>query len=99
MTRLEPARDLPGDWQEGTWLGRIDLGDGSTPALVASGVAHDLSRVAPTVAELVAARAFDPAGGAVLGQHETLDATWLAPVDLQCVKAAGVTFAVSTSNA
>jgi len=94
--RLDPARDLSADWRDGTWLGRVDLGEGPTPVLIVGGVVHDMSRVAPTVAELITARAFDSAGGVVLGAPEALDAAWLAPVDLQCVKAAGVTFAVST---
>lgn len=94
--RLDFDRDLAADWRAGRWLGRIDRGDGPTPVLVADGVAHDMSRVAPTIAELVIARAFDPAAGETLGDAATLDAAWLAPIDLQCIKAAGVTFAVST---
>jgi fumarylacetoacetate (FAA) hydrolase family protein len=62
--------------------------------LVVGGIAYDMARVAPTVSDLVARRLFDPAGGERLGAIETLD--WLSPIDLQCVKAAGVTFAVST---
>ncbi|KQT31435.1 fumarylacetoacetate hydrolase [Sphingomonas sp. Leaf412] len=96
MPRFDPAADLAADWREGLWLGRIDRGEGPTPVLVAHGVVHDMARVAPTVAELVAARAFDPTAGEAIGDAATLDATWLAPIDLQCVKAAGVTFAVST---
>lgn len=93
---FDPATDLSADWREGLWLGRIDRGDGPTPVLVAGGVVHDMSRVAPTVSELVAAHAFDASAGEAIGDAATLDAAWLAPVDLQCVKAAGVTFAVST---
>ncbi|WBO21891.1 fumarylacetoacetate hydrolase family protein [Sphingomonas abietis] len=95
------AEALPADWREGLWLGRIDLGDGPLPLLVAGGIAHDMSRVAPTVSDLVAARAFDPAAGRPIGALDTLGLSatgtprLLSPVDLQCVKAAGVTFAVS----
>ena len=93
---FDPARDLAADWRAGLWLGRFDRGEGPTPAIVAEGGVHDMSGVAATVAELVAARAFDPAAGRPLGPLEAFDAAWLAPIDLQCVKAAGVTFAVST---
>jgi len=102
---------LPEDWQDATLLGRIDFGDGPTPVLVRGGRIEDMSRIAPTVADLM--NAYAP--GAVIprgedrGPLEELDirpvwadasgeaaAKLLAPVDLQCLKAAGVTFAVST---
>jgi fumarylacetoacetate (FAA) hydrolase family protein len=89
---------LPADWREARWLGRVDLGDGPTPILVAGGEAFDMARVAPTSAELVAAEAFDASAGRALGPLDRLlagDARLLAPCDLQAVKAAGVTFAVS----
>jgi fumarylacetoacetate (FAA) hydrolase family protein len=96
-----PADALGADWQDALWLGRIDLGEGPTPVLVAGGTAYDMSRVAPTVAELVARGQLDPALGRALGPLDALglspDGTprLLSPIDLQCVKAAGVTFAVS----
>jgi fumarylacetoacetate (FAA) hydrolase family protein len=94
---------LPDDWAQARLLGRLDFGDGPTPVLVADGIVHDMSRVAPTVSELVAKDALDPAAGEARGKLEELgigadtDARVriLAPVDLQCVKASGVTFAVS----
>lgn len=101
MTRFDPAADLGPDWRQGRWLGRIDLGDGPTPILIQGGTAHDMSRAAPTVAELVAEGRLDASLGQALGPLDELglsaDATphLLVPVDLQCVKAAGVTFAVS----
>src|SRR5690606_16728027 len=69
----------------------------------ADGLVHDMAGVAPTVSLLVEARAFDPAQGEALGDLETLGLSaapgaahrLLSPIDLQCVKAAGVTFAVS----
>ncbi|MDB5458025.1 MAG: hypothetical protein JWP92_3610 [Caulobacter sp.] len=101
---------LPEDWRDATLLGRIDFGDGPTPVLVRGGRIEDVSSVAPTTAELM--NAFAPGAslprGADLGPLEALDvrpvwadtaeapAKLLAPVDLQCLKAAGVTFAVST---
>jgi len=69
--------------------------------LLAGGVLHDMSRVAPTAAQLVADRAFDAPAGKPLGDLAdfALSANGtprlLSPVDLQCVKAACVTFAVS----
>ncbi len=107
---MELIEDLPQDWRSATLLGRIDQGDGPTPILVRDGRVEDLSRIAPTTAQLINAHGPDrplPAG-LDLGPLEDLDIrpTWdaladqaavrlLAPVDLQCIKAAGVTFAVS----
>ena len=85
---------LPADWQKGRFVGRVARAEGPSPVLVMDGIVHDMARVAPTVSELIERRTFDPAMGEPLGAIESLD--WLAPIDLQCVKAAGVTFAVST---
>ena len=107
---------LPEDWRDATLLGRIDFGDGPTPVLVRGGRVEDMSRIAPTAADLM--NAFAPNGenggaeiprGEDRGPLEALDIRpiWedrdgaapvklLAPVDLQVLKAAGVTFAVST---
>jgi fumarylacetoacetate (FAA) hydrolase family protein len=108
--RVDLIQHLPEDWRSATLLGRVDLGEGPTPILVRDGRVEDLSRVAPTTAQLINAHGPDaplPAG-VDLGPLEALDIrpAWdtsadqakvklLAPVDLQCVKAAGVTFAVS----
>ncbi|MBB3910763.1 fumarylacetoacetate hydrolase family protein [Sphingomonas desiccabilis] len=94
---------LPADWRSATLLGRIDRGDGPSPVLVKDGIVHDMARVAPTVSALVAQGVTDQAGGEAIGELETIglspaaDAAvrLLSPIDLQCVKAAGVTFAVS----
>ncbi|PNQ04913.1 MULTISPECIES: fumarylacetoacetate hydrolase family protein [Sphingobium] len=87
---------LPADWRSGLFLGRVETADGPTPILVEGGIAYDMSRVAPTVAQLVemlpAART---ANGVALGALDRLDLPLLSPVDLQCVKACGVTFAFS----
>jgi fumarylacetoacetate (FAA) hydrolase family protein len=101
MTAFEPAKMLADDWREGVFLGRIETSDGPTPVLVERGIAYDMSGVAPTVAQLVADRAFDGSAGRSLGDLQSLSLSsdaaprLLSPVDLQCVKAAGVTFAVS----
>ncbi len=94
---------LPADWRSALLLGRIDLGDGPTPVLVKDGQVFDMSGVAATVSALIAGGDFDTTAGRPLGALETLalsaatdaPARLLSPIDLQCVKAAGVTFAVS----
>ena len=98
---FDPADALGRDWRVGRWIGRIDRGEGPCPVLVVGGMVHDMTRVAPTVAELVAVGAFDPAAGEPIGALDAIglsvdgDMRLLSPIDLQCVKAAGVTFAVS----
>jgi len=83
--------DLPGDWQRATLVGRIETADGPSPVVLRDGVAYDMARVAPTLSALLDAGL--PDGGEALGDVDGLHL--LAPIDLQCVKAAGVTFAVS----
>jgi len=101
MTAFTPATMLADDWREGLFLGRIETAEGPTPVLLEGGILHDMSHVAPTAAQLVADGAFDVSKGRALGDLESLNLSsdgtprLLSPVDLQCVKAAGVTFAVS----
>lgn len=87
---------LPADWRGGRFLGRVQLPEGPTPILVEGGVAYDMSGVAPTVSQLVEALPLDASAGRALGPLDELDAPWLSPVDLQVIKACGVTFATST---
>jgi len=110
---LTPEAALPADGVAGTLVGRAwRPGDPAGPAVVAiraDGV-FDISRAAPTLAELL--NADDPAalarkGGERIGDladllansaHDRRDPArpWiLAPADLQALKAAGVTFATS----
>ncbi|MGK6320540.1 fumarylacetoacetate hydrolase family protein [Sphingomonas sp. DT-204] len=99
-------RALPEDWRQGKFLGRLQGPEGPSPILVADGIAYDMAAVVPTVSALVERRAFDPAGGRALGPLDELAIGigpdhgagygLLSPLDLQVVKAAGVTFAVST---
>ncbi|WP_323982214.1 fumarylacetoacetate hydrolase family protein [Novosphingobium aureum] len=96
MTKNYPGSDLglPEDWQNGIFIGRIDAGDGPTPILIREGAVYDMSQVAPTSAALVAGGLRD--GGERLGGLEIFEKVrLLSPIDLQCVKACGVTFAVS----
>ena len=89
---------LPEDGTAGTLVGRVltDAGP-SVVAIRADGV-FDITRAAPTVADLC--NASDPLAlartpGTRLGALTDLIPRLLAPIDLQAIKAAGVTFAVS----
>lgn len=88
---------LPADWRTATLAGRIQTAEGPTPVISRAGELHDMAHVAPTMSELLACDAWRE-GGASLGPLDAFDfkaRPLLAPIDLQCVKAAGVTFAVS----
>ena len=99
---------LAADWDAATLIGRIELSDGPTPVRVREGRVQDISGFAPTCADALA-RADDLAAfeGRDLGALADMEfvTVWdesspaavklLSPVDLQCVKASGVTFAVS----
>jgi fumarylacetoacetate (FAA) hydrolase family protein len=100
---------LPEDWRDAALLGRLLTPRGPSPILVRGGRVFDISAVWPTTAEFVSAGApLDARNGVQdLGPIEDLrlEPVWqapsaamrlLSPLDLQCVKAAGVTFAVST---
>ena len=110
---LSPAGTLPADGCAGTLVGRAWLpGEVPGPGVVAvreDGV-FDLSRVAPTITDLL--NADDPvalarSAGARIGDlapilansaHDRRDPAmphFLAPCDLQALKASGVTFATS----
>jgi fumarylacetoacetate (FAA) hydrolase family protein len=103
-TNLQPGF-LPQDWREALLLGRIDLGEGPTPIVVREGRVIDVSRFAPTTSAFLERWNGTVPDGKDIGDIAALDLqpVWLrdsgpkllAPVDLQCVKAAGVTFAVS----
>lgn len=98
---------LPADWRSATLIGRILRPEGPTPVMVSEGQVYDMTPVAPTVSQLLTAWPAKgvPAGGKLLGALEDFDfgrvwagdvpATLLSPIDLQVIKAAGVTFAVS----
>ncbi|MDF0542158.1 fumarylacetoacetate hydrolase family protein [Sphingobium sp. H39-3-25] len=90
---------LPSDWRSGTFVGRVLTQDGPSPVLVSDGMVYDVAGVAPTVAQLIDRLPADvaqiAAAGRALGVLDALDLPLLSPVDLQCVKACGVTFALS----
>ncbi|MXO70678.1 fumarylacetoacetate hydrolase family protein [Alteraurantiacibacter buctensis] len=87
---------LPADYAAGHFLGRAQGPDGPCVIAIRGGRLFDLTQDVATSAGAVARKAF--AGGTDLGPVEAgLPAGWtlLSPIDLQCVKAAGVTFALS----
>jgi fumarylacetoacetate (FAA) hydrolase family protein len=95
---------LPRDWRDAVLLGRMQTAEGPSPVLVVEGRVRDISRAAPTTADFLNAWIGEVPAGEDLGAVEDFDLSpvWsgsanplLAPVDLQCVKACGVTFAVS----
>ncbi len=104
MEDLSRHMMLPAD-SNAVLVGRVDLGDGPTPILLRDGMVFDLSAVAPTVSDLF--ERDDPAGliGTPLfaiadlldriAAQDPARPVLLAPIDLQVIKAAGVTFAVS----
>jgi len=90
---------LPDDAAHAVLAGRLLLDEGPTPVLIREGVVEDVSRRAPTVADLMDHA--DPASVAgerlfAIDEIARLPKDrFLAPCDLQAVKAAGVTFAIS----
>src|ERR1700744_1062158 len=95
---------LPDDWRDAVLVGRIDLGEGPTPVVIKEGRVFAVPKPAPTGSQLLEGWTGAP-DGTDLGDINDLGLTkaWdgkgkvqiLAPIDLQCVKACGVTFAVS----
>ena len=94
------------DVEDALLVGRIATAAGPSPVLVRGGRLFDLSDVTATVADLLARS--EPGDELPVGKDLGLvsERDWvpewtgetpflLAPVDLQCIKAAGVTFAVS----
>jgi fumarylacetoacetate (FAA) hydrolase family protein len=86
---------LPKDWREGRFAGRLLSPEGPTPILVEGGIAYDMSRVAPTMSLLLDALPATADQGQSLGPLDAVAWPLLSPIDLQCVKACGVTFALS----
>ncbi|MDJ0275943.1 fumarylacetoacetate hydrolase family protein [Sphingomonas sp. 2R-10] len=101
MKSEHAARMLPVDHERALLVGRMRLADGPTPVVVRGGRVIDVSAHAATVADLLERSDIASLDGPVVcdtaaladpaGQHPPI----LSPIDLQCVKAAGVTFAVS----
>lgn len=98
---------LPADWRDARLLGRILTDKGPSPVLVKHGRLIDISRSCATTALATNLADLDAVTGDDLGPLDELSfaTTWdepipgeiqlLSPLDLQCIKASGVTFAVS----
>lgn len=96
---------LPADWRDARLLGRALTEAGPSPVLGRSGRLYDLSNQVATTAHAVALQDLDTAGVdmgpldeltvASAWSSELADVRLLSPLDLQCIKASGVTFAVS----
>ncbi|PLK24557.1 fumarylacetoacetate hydrolase [Porphyrobacter sp. TH134] len=87
---------LPADYRQGHFIGRAQSPDGPCVIGIVNGVIHDLTAITSTVAGAVARRSFT--GGPALGPVDNgLPEGWslLTPIDLQSIKASGVTFALS----
>ena len=95
MAGQSMASALPADWETGSFVGRKLTDDGPSPILLVQGELIDMARVAPTVAALIEAGDFSGTGGERLGRFDAATTALLSPVDLQCIKACGVTFALS----
>src|SRR4051794_38165112 len=93
------AAMFPVDAADATLAGRLLLDEGPTPVLIRKGAVEDISLAAATIADLMELpNSRDVSGRRLMGIEElaTLPSErFLAPVDLQAVKAAGVTFAIS----
>jgi fumarylacetoacetate (FAA) hydrolase family protein len=92
------AEILPEDGFAGTLIGRVDTTAGPSVVAIRHNGVYDITESAATVADLC--NAPDPVAlaqskGDRLGDLEELVPALLAPIDLQAIKAAGVTFAVS----
>ena len=95
---------LPADLDDAVLAGRLRLEEGPTPVLVRGGDVVDVSAAAPTMADLldlenpasVPGRRLFSIGELMARISDSAPGEYiLSPVDLQVVKAAGVTFAVS----
>src|SRR4029450_503299 len=90
---------LPVDAADAVLAGRLLLDEGPTPVLIRHGQVEDVSRSAPTVSDLLELEEWESIEGERLfGLDELFKVPrerFLAPFDLQVIKAAGVTFAIS----
>ena len=87
---------LPQDWESGRFLGRADTPDGPSVIMIRDGRLVDLTADCASVSGAIRRRHFS--GGRNLGPvADGLPQSWtlLSPIDLQCIKASGVTFALS----
>ena len=104
MEQTFSAAMLPVDVGDAVLVGRLRLEEGPTPVLIRDGEVFDVSATAPTVADLLDQEDAPSVLGRRLFSLDQLIARvaesepgsfLLSPIDLQVVKAAGVTFALS----
>lgn len=99
MDRGISAAVLPVDHADALLAGRLWLDGGPTVALIRNGVVEDVSSTAPTMSDLLDIENLAGVRGRELFALEELfnlpAECLLSPVDLQVIKAAGVTFAIS----
>jgi fumarylacetoacetate (FAA) hydrolase family protein len=97
--KASPAEVLPVDHDKAILVGRVLTEAGPSPVILRDGRILDVSASAATVSDLL--DHVDPASvagidiGAVADIGSDNGPVLLAPIDLQCVKACGVTFALS----
>ncbi|KPF63212.1 fumarylacetoacetate hydrolase family protein [Porphyrobacter sp. AAP60] len=87
---------LPADYLHGHFIGRAQSPDGPCVVTIEGGIIYDLTGLAATVSGALARGTIT--GGKPIGPVEAgLPEGWslLTPIDLQTIKASGVTFAVS----
>ncbi len=87
---------LPADYTGGRFIGRALAPEGPVVIAIREGVLYDVTKSAASVSGALARQAWT--GGEELGPvTDGLPEGWslLSPIDLQCIKASGVTFAVS----
>ena len=87
---------LPHDWENGRFIGRAETPDGPAVVMIRDGRLFDLTTECASVSGAILRRHFS--GGRDLGPVAGgLPQDWapLSPIDLQCIKASGVTFALS----
>ena len=93
------AAMLPADVADATLAGRLLLDEGPTAVLIRGGAVEDVSRAAPTITDLMDLPDPTAVSGPRLFDVEELERfpaeKILSPIDLQAIKAAGVTFAIS----
>lgn len=88
---------LPHDYIDGVFVARAQSPEGPCVLVLRNGRILDVTSSASTVAGLIARRQWDVRGVDMGPVEAGLPEDWslLSPIDLQCVKACGVTFAVS----
>ncbi|MBB3033667.1 fumarylacetoacetate hydrolase family protein [Alteriqipengyuania lutimaris] len=87
---------LPADYTSGRFIGRAMAPEGPVVIAIHEGMLYDLTSSVASVSGALARKAWT--GGEKLGRvTDGLPEGWslLSPIDLQCIKASGVTFAVS----